>query len=416
MKTGIGNARVSVVLLTVLTAVLAASVLAAVVSSTAEAAFPGTNGKIAFESVFDTWVKNASPSSPETKLLDGAWDVAYSPDGSRIAFVRESPGPEILGAPDSKIAFGHGGRLWTMLADGSAKDELSYTCPTENGGICDNVIGTPTFSPDGARIAANYYGDIFTVPSGGGTSTLLLQGPESGQPLAEQHATWSPDGASIAFQANPRSGGQSAIYVAPAGGTTDPPTMITSNAPGDVEPEWQPTSPTCNINGNANANILNGTTDDDTICGLGGNDTINGGGGDDIVMGGDGNDTLVAESDRTTLNGGAGSDTASFAGSATPIEASLLTGFAQRAGTEPIEGAALVGIEGLTGSSLGDTLTGSNTANKLVGGGGADELLGSGGKDRINSRDGIKNDTVNGGPGTDTCTTDPREISIRSCE
>jgi hypothetical protein len=45
MKTGIGNARVSVVLLTVLTAVLAASVLAAVVSSTAEAAFPGTNAR-----------------------------------------------------------------------------------------------------------------------------------------------------------------------------------------------------------------------------------------------------------------------------------------------------------------------------------------------------------------------------------
>lgn len=98
------------------------------------------------------------------------------------------------------------------------------------------------------------------------------------------------------------------------------------------------------------------------------------------------------------------------------IQASLVTAFAQRVGTTPLEGAALVGIESLTGSGLDDELTGSNAANKLVGGDGADGLLGLGGKDKINSRDGLKNDTVNGGSGTDACTTDRREVSIRSCE
>jgi Ca2+-binding RTX toxin-like protein len=133
-------------------------------------------------------------------------------------------------------------------------------------------------------------------------------------------------------------------------------------------------------------------------------------------MGGDGNDTLVVPAGRPTLNGGDGADTASFAGSATPIEASLLSEFAQRVGTDPLEGVALVGIESLTGSGLGDVLTGSNGANKLVGGTGADQLLGLGGKDRINSRDGAKNDTVNGEKGTDRCATDRREVSIKSCE
>lgn len=139
-------------------------------------------------------------------------------------------------------------------------------------------------------------------------------------------------------------------------------------------------------------------------------------------MGGDGNDTLAAEfgkpllTSRATLNGGTGNDTASFAGSATSIESSLITGFAQSPETTPTEGVAFVGVENLTGSGLNDGLIGSNAANRLVGGAGADELLGLGGKDKINSRDGAKNDTVNGGSGTDTCTTDRREVSIRSCE
>lgn len=490
-------------------AALAVAVFSAVLmlaaSGPVEAAFPGKNGKIAFESVFDTWVKNPSLSSPETKLLDGAFDVAYSPDGSRIAFVRESPGPEIFvgradgkgtprkltsntvvddnpawspdgtqivyesgihiwtmnadgsakrpltttelpgddpkfdptgpsfspawsvplpSAPDGKLAFAHGGRLWTMLADGSDKQELNYTCPTENGGICDNAIGPPTFSPNGARIAAHYFGDVFTVPSGGGTSTLLLQGPESGQPLAEQFATWSPNGASIAFQATPRTGGQSAIYVAPAGGTTDRPTRITSND-GDIEPEWMLSRPKCaTTNGTFNSALvgtagndtINGTAGDDVICGLGSNDRINGGGGDDVILGDDGNDILISAAGRDTLNGGTGTDAAYFSGSPQAVQANLVTGFARRVGTSPLSGVALVEIENLTGTGANDRLTGSSVANVLVGGAGADAIVGLGGADTLNSRDGVNgNDALNGGAGTDRCVTDARERSVLNC-
>lgn len=65
------------------------------------------------------------------------------------------------------------------------------------------------------------------------------------------------------------------------------------------------------------------------------------------------------------------------------IEAFLVTEFAQRVGTDPLEGAALLGLDG---------------------------------KDTLNSRDGVnRNDTVNGGAGDDKCVTDNREAEIRSC-
>ena len=78
---------------------------------------------------------------------------------------------------------------------------------------------------------------------------------------------------------------------------------------------------------------------------------------------------------------------------------------------------ALVKIENLTGSASGDTLSGSDGANRITGGKGADKLLGLGGADTLDSRDSVtRNDTVNGGAGTDQCLTDNAEASITNCE
>jgi Ca2+-binding RTX toxin-like protein len=226
---------------------------------------------------------------------------------------------------------------------------------------------------------------------------------------------WSPDGTKIAYQGTTITATDRNIYVMDANSANQGP--VNTDVAHDISPDWQPVpEPShCDITGTSGDDTRTGTTADETICGLGGNDVINGGGGNDILMGGPGNDTLIDPSGRATLNGGDGNDTASFAGSVTSIGASLLTGFAQRVGTNPLEVSALVSIENLTGSSLGDALTGSNTGNKITGGAGADELLGLGGKDRINSRDGARNDTVHGGSGTDKCATDKKEVSIKSC-
>ena len=93
--------------------------------------------------------------------------------------------PVLPGAPDGKILYKGGGLdVWTMDPDGSDQVKLSYTCPTENG-ICDDAVGDPTFSPDGKEIAAEYFGDIFVIPSGGGDSRLILGTPENPYPGSE---------------------------------------------------------------------------------------------------------------------------------------------------------------------------------------------------------------------------------------
>ncbi|MGH3088599.1 MAG: TolB family protein, partial [Rubrobacteraceae bacterium] len=82
---------VYVSLLAAFAAALALCLLALVAAQPAEAAFPGKNGKIAFERGIKIWMKNPSLDSAETKLRDETTadsQPAFSPDGSRVAFMR----------------------------------------------------------------------------------------------------------------------------------------------------------------------------------------------------------------------------------------------------------------------------------------------------------------------------------------
>ncbi len=489
--------------------VLALAVVAAVVMLAgirpAGAAFPGSNGKIAFQSNRDVAsgeIYTITPGGTAKRITvsNGSSDPAYSPDGSRIAFVSgkaggtyqifvmnadgggrrqvtldsvsPSPKQRPTWSPDgSRIAFVANSfnvdgqtdlEIWSINSDGSGLRQLT------NDSLPDDY---PAWSPDGTRIAFVRQGDIFVMNSNGTGETNVT--PNSAPTCtsncyqgADGDPAWSPDGTKIAYvhgygpPSNPYAGGglpniwtmdpdgnnktnlsntstrsdsepawsPDGTKIAMVGATDTNRDIWVMNSNGssptpiadlkfDINPDWQPNPPACDISGTeGNDTSLVGTPADETICGLGGNDIVDGGGGNDILMGGAGNDTLLAASGRGTLNGGDGSDTASFAGSATPIQASLVSGFARRTTADPIEGVALVGIERLTGSSLGDSLTGSGGANRLVGGDGPDEILGLGGNDKLLSRDGAKNDTVNGGAGTDTCTTDKREVSIKGCE
>lgn len=471
-----------------LAAVLALCAIALLAAQPAGAAFPGKNGKIAYYRAFDSWTKNASLASPETKLLDDAGDPAYSPDGSRVAFERQneiyvanangtgtprrltsdclldsapawshdgtriafvrrssstdptscsgayniwtmnadgtakkqltteggfaSPSwsvPVLPDAPDGRILYKGGGLdFWTMNPDGTGKDKLTYTCPTENG-VCDTAAGNPTFSPDGTEIAAEYFGDIFVIPAGGGESRVILGTKEEGYPGAEQDPTWSPDGTRIAFEHNDIGGSaQYGISWAKADGTSAAPTQITNNT-GEENPDWQPI-PVCTKRVNANNDPLVGTAGKDVLCGDSRNNTINGAGGNDIVLAQGGNDRLTGALGNDTLNGGPGADTVLYSGSKA-VSANLTTEFASGVGLD-----VLLGIERLTGSSANDRLTGSPVANVLAGGLGADTLRGLAGADTLNARDGVNgNDTLDGGAGTDRCTTDARERSITGC-
>jgi Tol biopolymer transport system component len=493
----------SKVLAAVAATVLALCLLAVVTVQPAGAAFPGTNGKVVFNSDRSAGpgLYTITPGGTATRIpgtASGDDHAAWSPDGSRIAFMSGSTTNKEISvmnadgtgrrqltattvaeqepawSPDgSRIAFVKGSsgtdtttdlEIWVMNADGSGLTQLTNTAQgvrdtqpswsplgdriaflsegrpgqtnsdiyvMDTNPATDDAVNLtpndfstnpvyqyndedPSWSPDGTHITYSTRLDVWKMTSTGAGKTNLTNGSGGGAQPA-----WSPDGGRIVYQRS--DGTDRNIYVMDASGANKTPVDTTPRT--DQKPDWQPNPPTCDVSGDGDADTLTGTPADETICGLGGNDTINGGGGNDIIMGGDGNDTLAADfgrplvTARATLNGGAGNDTASFAGSATSVEASLVTGFAKNPDASPLEGVALVGVENLAGSPLGDALTGSNAANRLVGGDGADTLLGLGGKDNINSRDEkMRNDTVNGGPETDKCRTDRREASIRSCE
>lgn len=176
--------------------------------------------------------------------------------------------------------------------------------------------------------------------------------------------------------------------------------------------------------GSAGADTISGGSGDDTIAGLAGNDILDGGAGSDTLdysaataaitlnltlttgqnTGGAGTDTISnfeniiggSGSDLFTLSvldnyidGGAGTDEVSYAGSAAGVTVNLSLTTAQNTGGSGVD--TLLNIEDITGTSFNDTLYGSAGVNVIDGGLGDDYIDGGAG-----------NDTLIGGTGIDT--------------
>ena len=163
------------------------------------------------------------------------------------------------------------------------------------------------------------------------------------------------------------------------------------------------------LDGNSSANTLSGGRGTDVLNGGAGADLLRGGNGVDNVAGNEGNDALYGGPSNDLLFPGAGDDVlwgesgtdgVSYKGAPSGITLDLATRAASGWGAD-----VLNGIENAIGSAFADVLRGSTAQNMLSGGGGADTLR---------TNDGIAGDTANGGPGTDSCTTDSGDVRI-SC-
>ena len=154
-------------------------------AATAQAAFPGENGKIAFEDAVphsmpfnptDVFVMNPDGTGPTNLTNNPAFDgaPAWSADGTKIAFASNRDG---------------NWEIYAMNADGTGQTRLT------NNSAFDSF---PGWSPDGTKIA-------FTSDRDGNREIYVMNADGTGQSnitgntARDEHPSWSPDGTKIAF-------------------------------------------------------------------------------------------------------------------------------------------------------------------------------------------------------------------------
>jgi TolB protein len=189
--------------------------------ASAQAAFPGENGKIAIVSrdqlgSLDFGIFSVNPDGSGALRLThephGVLEPAptWSPDGTKIAFARRSPERH---------------EIWTMNADGSNQVQLT------NDQLGGHAL-VPTWSPDGAKIAFERSGDIWIMNADGTQPANITA--EIHHPIATQPA-WSPDGSRIAFTGTVI--GSDIWTIRPDGtGLTN----VTNTEPSEDWPDWSP--------------------------------------------------------------------------------------------------------------------------------------------------------------------------------
>ncbi len=138
---------------------------------------------IAYSSGGHIWIARVDGSEPRALVTDsagGAYDPAWSADGSKIAYMLE---------PSATTAWDAG--IWVIDVDGSGKKQLTDATYHDR---------SPAWSPDGRTIAFRRFKDsehsmaILAMDPDGGDLRELTDYAQS-----DYSPTWSPDGTTIAF-------------------------------------------------------------------------------------------------------------------------------------------------------------------------------------------------------------------------
>ena len=205
-------------------ALLLAVVMLVLAAGSADAAFPGQNGKIAFSKdnfrngSSGIFAINPDGSGQEKLGPDYGYSPSWSADGTKVVFVAYFGESEMDFEQD----------IYVMNADGTGVERVTSSRAYES---------SPSFFPDGETIAFARYSnrngaDIFTMKLDGTGRTRLTDDPG----FFEESVAVSPDGRKIAFTRYNRS---SDIFVMDADGT-DPENLTKTGRVDEFGSDWSP--------------------------------------------------------------------------------------------------------------------------------------------------------------------------------
>ena len=163
---------------------------------------------------YDIWTMDAATGQSRCRRAHNAWQPAWSPDGTRLAFVHKQ-------FPDDD------NEIWVMNADGTNWRNL-----TDN----NSADYQPAWSPDGTKIA-------YVSNQSGNNDIWVMNGDGTGHRNLTNHASfdslpaWSPDGTRIAFSSKP-DGGDFDIWVMNHDGTAAH--NLHDNNDDELRPTWSP--------------------------------------------------------------------------------------------------------------------------------------------------------------------------------